>query len=88
MILYHRTDGASARQIIAAGVFVSKEQPPYVYLSNRRYGQAQGYGDAVVRVRIHAKHLHLDDEFPSGERHYRTLVDVINRYGAIQTVAD
>lgn len=73
MDLYHRTSTQAARTIIETGSWVSRENTGEVYFSDRRDGQTDGYGDAVVHVRVPVDSAELDDEFPDGERHFRVL---------------
>jgi hypothetical protein len=40
---------------------------------------ADGYGDAIVHVRVPAAWCQLDDEYPDGEQHYRVSVDRLTR---------
>lgn len=70
--LYHRTSVDSAVVIMRERTMVSKEADGSVYFSTHlEGGQADGYGIAVVHVRVPAHLAELDDEFPSGEQHYR-----------------
>jgi hypothetical protein len=68
--LFHRTDADTAAAIRRAGAFVSRYPDGRVWFSNRREGQAEGYGGAVVVVNIPDALLELDDEFPDGEQHF------------------
>lgn len=77
--LYHRTTPDAARQIQATGRIESKENPPRAYFSTKKDGQAAGYGDAVVHVRVPRRLAELDDEFPDGEQHYAVNVKHIRR---------
>lgn len=53
----------------------SRENMQEAYFSTKRDGgQATGYGDAVVHVRVSKNMAQLDDEFPDGEQHYRIPV--------------
>jgi hypothetical protein len=70
MTLYHRTTPENAAQINKTKKMISKENTGEVFLSNRKKGENRGYGESVVPVRVKAKHLRLDDEFSSGEKHY------------------
>jgi hypothetical protein len=72
--LYHRTTPESAELIMRERRMISRENSGEVYFSTERNGQATGYGESVVHVRIPLHLAELDDEFPSGELHYR--VDV------------
>lgn len=73
--LYHRTSIDAARAILASGRFVTRENTREAFASNRVDGQAIGYGDAVVHVRVDEDDAQLDDEFPDGELHYRIPLD-------------
>lgn len=75
--LYHRTSPEAAAAILAGLPWLSRENTGEVYFSNRIDGQAVGYGDAIVHVRVEAFLADLDDEFPDGEEHYRIRVDRI-----------
>lgn len=71
MDLYHRTTHEAAEEIRTSRRMLSKETDGSVYFSTRRHGQAGAYGDAIVHVRVPCEIAQLDDEFPSGEQHYR-----------------
>lgn len=71
MLLYHVTSAEAAREIYPDGPFVSKEADGSVYFSDRLHGYASGHGDAFVLVRVPESITELDDEFGTGERHYR-----------------
>ncbi|MGQ0632474.1 MAG: Fic/DOC family protein [Sporichthyaceae bacterium] len=73
--LYHRTSVAAAQRIITERSMTSRENTAEAYFSNRReQGQSDGYGEAVVHVRVPAHLAELDDEFPDGEQHFRIRV--------------
>lgn len=72
--LYHRTTPENAARILAELRMVSRENTDEAYFSNRADGQADGYGTAVVHVYVPASIAELDDEFPSGEQHFRVKV--------------
>lgn len=73
--LYHRTDVDAARVIVATGRFLTRENTREAFVSTHVDGQATGYGDAVVHVRVDVADAQLDDEFPDGEQHYRIPLD-------------
>ncbi len=73
MRLYHRTTPEAAREIAETRRFVSKEGNE-VCFSNRRNGYASGYGTSVVVVDMPRGTYMLDDEFQTGEKHYRVLI--------------
>jgi hypothetical protein len=72
--LYHRTTAEAAESIMCNRRMISKENTGEAFFSTRRDRQATGYGEGVVHVRVPEDLAELDDEFPSGELHYR--VDV------------
>ena len=67
--VYHRTTAENAARIEETGQFVSKENTGEAFFSSRREGQAAGYGDTVVEVRLDPSTVRLDDAFPDGEIH-------------------
>ena len=71
MLLYHVTSLEAAEAIYPAGPFQSKEADGSVYFTDRLHGYADGYGDAFVLVHVPDSIAMLDDEFDSGEKHYR-----------------
>lgn len=66
-LVYHRTN-ANPDDLLKG--FLSKENTEEAFVSNKIKGQAEGYGKNVVPVWIDKKKLRLDDEFPSGEKHF------------------
>lgn len=72
--LYHRTSREAARSILAAGSMTSRENTGEAFFSNRAEGQGEGYGQAVVHVRVPVQLAELEDEFPDGEQHFRVHV--------------
>lgn len=72
--LYHRTSAANAARIMSELRMISMENTQEVYFSTELAGEAAGYGDAVVCIVIPVELAELDDEFPSGEQHYRVRV--------------
>lgn len=70
MRVYHRTSQAARAEIIESRHFKSHERGE-VCVSDTLSGQANGYGDNVVTLDIPDHLLAIDDEFPSGECHYR-----------------
>lgn len=69
--LYHRTSPEAADEIQRTRRMTSKEHDGSVYFSTHQHGQGEGYGTAVVHVRVPEHLAELDDEFPDGEQHYR-----------------
>lgn len=68
--LYHRTTPEAAAAIHRTKRMTSQEQGRVFFSTHRDGGQGEGYGDAVVHVRVPEHLANLDDEFPSGEQHY------------------
>lgn len=69
--LYHRTTPEAKAEILRTRRWASRENNRMVYFSNRIDGQAAGYGEAIVHIRIDQRYVELEDEFPDGEKHYR-----------------
>lgn len=59
--LYHRTTEEAARAIVETGTFVTRENTREAFVSTHVDGQAVGYGDAVVHVRIDEADAELDE---------------------------
>lgn len=78
LTLYHRTTPLSASRIVVNGfrnrMGRGTERYKYgeakVFGGNFIRGQIDGYGKGIVSFKVNRKHAVLDDEFPSGERHY------------------
>jgi len=73
--LYHRTTPEAARAILVENRFVTRENRPEAYCSTHVDGQGEGYGVAVVHLRIRESLAELEDEFPDGEQHFRVPLD-------------
>ena len=69
-VLYHFTSLLNARRIVAAGFHPGHDRGD-VYLTNSLTGEASWFGDAAVVVEVGILDLTLDDEFCTGEVHYR-----------------
>ena len=82
--LYHRTSPEKATEIHTTGRWTSLENTQEAYFSNRRDGQAVGYGTAVVHVRVPEAWAELDDEFPDGEQHFRVKVALLGHEHLVQ----
>lgn len=68
VLLYHRTTPASAQEIRNTGKMTGKEDG--LFFSTAPDGQIEGYGEAVVELRIPLSELMLDDVF-GDEAHVR-----------------
>ena len=66
--VYHRTTENAKQKILSTGKMSAKEDG--IFFSTKRDGQAEGYGDAVVEMRIPVENLVLDDIFDD-EAHLR-----------------
>lgn len=79
--LFHRTTAEAAETIGRVRRFQSKEgnkDTGPIYFSNRDEGYyAAGYGEGCVRVVMPIHAVKLDDEFETGERHYRVPANKI-----------
>ena len=69
-VLYHFTSVLDAHRIVAAGFHPGHDRGD-VYLTNSLTGDASWFGDAAVVVEVGILDLTLDDEFCTGEVHYR-----------------
>jgi hypothetical protein len=74
--LYHRTTPEAAKQIVNSGKMTSKEDG--LFFSTKPTGQAEGYGDAVVKVKIPMEKLEVNDIFHD-ETHLRLPTNSINK---------
>lgn len=63
--------------IVATNGMVSRENTQEAYFSNRVEGQAEGYGEVAVHIRVPDELAELEDEFPDGEQHYRVKVELL-----------
>lgn len=77
LTLYHRTTPEAAQEIVRLGSFskpvqsgMSRHYRDSIWASTHPSGAADGYGEAVVAFDVPERHAELDDEFPSGEKHY------------------
>lgn len=66
--LYHRTTEQAKEKILSSGKMTAKEDG--IFFSTKKDGQADGYGDSVIEMRIPAEKLILDDIFDD-EAHLR-----------------
>jgi GNAT superfamily N-acetyltransferase len=69
--LYHRTSPEAAAAIMRTKRMTSKENGDVFFSTHRDSENSEGYGSAVVHVRVPEHIAELDDEFPDGEQHYR-----------------
>lgn len=72
--LYHRTTPEAAAAIHKQRRMHSKENGEICFSTFRGdepNAQALGYGEGLVHVRVPSHIAQIDDEFPSGEEHYR-----------------
>ena len=66
--VFHRTSKSNAEKIRKSGKFTPKEDG--IFFSTKPDGQASGYGNEVVELKIPADKLELDDLF-DGEAHLK-----------------
>ena len=69
MIVYHRTSTENAELIIKSGIMKSCEYA--LFFGNEKQGYIGGYGKSVISFEIPEKLLEVDDEFETGEKHFR-----------------
>lgn len=74
--VYHRTSPAVAEKIRSSGRMTAKEDG--LFFSTVERGQNEGYGEAVLRLRIPAEQLVLDDIFDA-EAHLRLPLEGARR---------
>lgn len=86
--LYHRTSEHAARAIADSGRFLTRENTPEAYVSTDVDGQAAGYGEAVVHIRVEESDAQLEDEFPDGEQHYRVPLNRVEVVEAFTVAED
>ena len=76
--VYHRTD-SPVENFGKGGVF-SKENKNEFFVSNKKIGQAEGYGNNIIELRVKKSDLSINDEFPSGEKHYTLDTSKVDNY--------
>ena len=69
LTLHHRTNKDNAARVTKSGRFTSKENTDETYFSSHPTGHGEGYGDTVVKVRVHPRHTRINDAFHNGEVH-------------------
>ena len=74
--VYHRTTENAKQKILSTGKMSTKEDG--VFFSTKREGQAEGYGSAVVEMKIPVERLVLDDIFDD-EAHLRILLKIVTQ---------
>lgn len=73
--LYHRTSAKNADTIYSQRQMNSQYSDKTAYFSTHRESEyGKGFGEGVVHVNVPEKMAQLEDEFPSGEQHYRVPV--------------
>lgn len=86
--LYHRTTPEAADAIKKSGHMISKENTQEIYASTHEHGNAEGYGQGVVKIRVPVKDTEMDDEFPNGEQHYRIPANKIGPKNILASAAN
>jgi len=76
--VYHRTN--EPLETFGKDGIYSKENKGEFFVSNKKNGQAEGYGKNVVELRVKKSDLEINDEFPSGEKHYTLPVKKADEY--------
>lgn len=82
--LYHRATEESATHIRSTGNFRSKENTQEAFFSTTKQGQSEGYGDAIVEVRIDPALSRIDDAFHGGEVHVAIPVKSLRKSNIVQ----
>lgn len=81
--LFHRTSASAAQTILSTYSMRSQENTDEAFFSTfngtEEDAQGSGYGDAVVWIRVPEDEVEIDDEFPSGEEHYRVPFSAMKR---------
>lgn len=81
--LYHRTTSKAVAVILSSYAMVSAENTDEAYFSTfngtEEDAQNSDYGEAVVWVRVPEDSIDIDDEFPSGEEHYRVPLSILSQ---------
>ena len=75
--LYHRTN-ANPDEIKKSGGFISKENTDEIFVSTKRDGQNEGYGENVVELKVKQDDLEIDDLFDD-EAHFRVSIKKANQ---------
>jgi hypothetical protein len=81
--VYHRTN--SPIETFGKGGIFSKENANEFFVSNKKNGQAEGYGKNVIELRVKKSDLSINDEFPSGEKHYTLNTSKADNYLKIKS---
>lgn len=58
----------------------SKENRNEFFVSNKKDGQISGYGKNTLELRVRKSDLDINDEFPSGEKHYTINTAKVDKY--------
>jgi hypothetical protein len=85
--LYHRTTPENAEKIKNTGRFISLENTNEAFFSSKPTGQAEGYGDAIVAIKIYPNKVRINDAFHGGEVHVAVPVNRISKRNVIDTFA-
>ena len=74
--LYHRTN-TNPDEIKNSGGFISKENTNEIFVSTKKDGQGEGYGENVIELRVKQDDLEIDDLFDD-EAHFRVPIEKAN----------
>ena len=80
--LFHRTSLDNAEKIKTTGEFISEERGK-VFFSTKDKGQAEGFGEGLVEIKIDPSKVSLDDAFRDGEIH----VSINNKDISLENIA-
>ena len=76
--LYHRTSPENAQTILEQKKMTSKYSDKTAYFSTHKDSEyGKGFGEGVVHVQVPENIAQIEDEFPSGEQHYRVPVNLL-----------
>ena len=76
--VYHRTDVPIEN--FGKTPTYSKENAGEFFVSNKKNGQAEGYGKNILELRVKKSDLTINDEFPNGENHYTLPTSKVDNY--------
>ena len=67
--LYHRTTPKNAENIKKTKKWISKENTQEIWFSTHKHGQAESFGNGIVKIKIHPRYTRISDAFRNGEVH-------------------
>jgi len=76
--VYHNTN--TPIEEFGKSPIYSKENRSEFFVSNKKNGQITGYGKNTLELRVKKTDLEINDEFPSGEKHYTINTKKVDDY--------